>query len=578
MNAVIYARYSSDNQREESIEGQLRECREYAARNNITLIGSYIDRAQSARTADRPEFQRMIADSEKRLFDAVLVWKLDRFSRDRYDSAHYKQILKKNGVKVISIKENISDGPEGIILESILEGFAEYYSAELSQKIQRGHHDNALKAKNNGGYTPLGYVVDPVNHALAIDPVTAPLVREIYDRYDKGDRITDICESFRQRGLKTNQGSDFTMGTLHRVLKSRRYIGEYKYDNVVIPDGIPAIIEKDQFERVQYRMATNKKAPAKAKAQEEYLLTTKLFCGDCGRIMAGESGRNKMGVVYHYYKCSGAKRKLGCRRKAVKKDWIEEAVVSITVSKVLTDQAIDRIAEAILKIQCEGDTLTPTIQQQLKECEKGIENMINAIQMGILTESTKERLKALEDRREALKQSLLQSQMERPKYSKEYIVNWISCFKYGSIHDKAYRKEIIDIFVNSVYLFDDHIVFTYNFKDGTETLSLKEIEGTLSSGIISFGSPEKKRRYHLVSSLFCCSFVGLEPVAYATFVYQKLLLFLPCGDFPLARESFLKIFSTKILFFGKFALYCLQKIRKYYMIFCVFIIFCKNRR
>ena len=151
MKAVIYARYSSDSQREESIEGQIRECTEYAKRNDITILTSYIDRALSARTADRPEFQRMIKDSAKELFDVVLVWKLDRFSRDRYDSAHYKRILKKNGVKVVSAKENISDGPEGIILESMLEGYAEYYSAELSEKIHRGQRENALKGKNNGG-------------------------------------------------------------------------------------------------------------------------------------------------------------------------------------------------------------------------------------------------------------------------------------------------------------------------------------------------------------------------------------------------------------------------------------------
>ena len=134
MNAVIYARYSSDSQREESIEGQIRECTEYAKRNGITILDTYIDRALSVRSADRPEFQRMIKDAEKELFEIVLVWKLDRFSRDRYDSAYYKHILKKHGIKVVSAKENISEGPEGIILESMLEGMAEYYSAELSQQ------------------------------------------------------------------------------------------------------------------------------------------------------------------------------------------------------------------------------------------------------------------------------------------------------------------------------------------------------------------------------------------------------------------------------------------------------------
>ena len=159
MKAVIYARYSSDSQREESVEGQIRECTEYAKHNGITIVGTYIDRALSAKTDNRPEFQRMIKDSARNNFDVVIVWKLDRFSRDRYDSAHYKRILKKNGVKIISAKENISDGPEGIILESMLEGMAEYYSAELSEKIHRGQKENALKGKNNGGGIPLGYIL-----------------------------------------------------------------------------------------------------------------------------------------------------------------------------------------------------------------------------------------------------------------------------------------------------------------------------------------------------------------------------------------------------------------------------------
>ena len=200
MNAVIYARYSSDSQREESIEGQLRECREYAERNNMTIVGTYIDRALSAKTADRPEFQRMIKDSAKELFEIVLVWKLDRFSRDRYDSAHYKHILKKNGVKVVSAKEHISEGPEGIILEAMLEGYAEFYSAELSEKIHRGQKENALKGKNNGGGVPLGYLLDKKAQKLAIDPTTAPLVVEVFEKYADGKSVRSIVEdsnSFR---------------------------------------------------------------------------------------------------------------------------------------------------------------------------------------------------------------------------------------------------------------------------------------------------------------------------------------------------------------------------------------------
>ena len=492
MKAVIYARYSSDSQREESIEGQLRECTEYAERNGITILRSYIDRALSARTADRPEFQNMIKDSEQKLFDVVLIWKLDRFSRDRYDSAHYKHILKKNGVKVVSVKENISDGPEGIILESTLEGYAEFYSAELSEKIHRGQKENALKWKNNGGGTPLGYAVEP-DDVLAIDPLTAPLVKEIFTRYDAGENISSITASLNERGLKTSKGKAFKIGRVSLMLKNREYISEYRYGGIIIPKGIPAIIDEDLFERVQQRMALNKKAPAKGKAAKEYLLTTKLFCGTCGRLMVGESGKSRTGVMYHYYKCSGAKRHLGCKRKAIRKQWIERAAVLITVQRVLQDDEISRIAEAIVALQEKEDTSLPTMRQQLTECEKAIDNMINAIQMGVLTASTKERLEKLEIQREDLKLSILQAQMARPRYTKEQVVSWISRFKYGSADDPQYQKQIIDTFINSIYVFDDKIVFTYNFQDGTEPITLAEIEAAFGSDLAKVAPPQTLR-------------------------------------------------------------------------------------
>ena len=159
MKAVIYARYSSDNQREESIDGQLRECMEYATYNEMQVVDNYIDRALSAKTDNRPNFQRMIKDSAKGIFDVIIVWKLDRFARNRYDSAHYKNILKKNGVKVVSATESISQDASGILLESMLEGYAEYYSAELAEKVKRGMTENALKGLWNGGQVPFGYVV-----------------------------------------------------------------------------------------------------------------------------------------------------------------------------------------------------------------------------------------------------------------------------------------------------------------------------------------------------------------------------------------------------------------------------------
>ena len=508
MKAVIYARYSSDNQREESIEGQIRECMEYAERNDITVLCNYIDRAMSARTADRPEFQRMIRDSEKHLFDIVLVWKLDRFSRDRYDSAHYKHILKKNGVKVLSAKENISDGPEGIILESMLEGYAEYYSAELSQKIHRGQKENALKCRNNGGNIPLGYVVGPEG-VLVVDPLTAPLVQEIFTMYDEGKTISEITKSLNQRGLKTRKGFDFRIGSVSLILKNRKYIGEYRYQDVVIPNGVPALIDEDLFNRAQEKLVKNKQAPARYKAPEEYLLTTKLFCGDCGRMMAGESGTSgTKGVKYCYYKCGGAKRKLGCKRKPLKKDWIERAAVLITVNRVLKDEEIDRIADAMVALQEREDPTLPALNHQLAECEKAIENMLNAIQMGILTESTKERLEQLEEQKKNLKLSITQTQIERPRYTKQQIVDWISRFKYRNVNDPEYQRQIFDIFINAIYVFDDKLAFTYNFHDGTETITLKEIETAFGSDLSQVAPPSRKSLIYKGFRVFLLPFGG----------------------------------------------------------------------
>ena len=360
----------------------------------------------------------MIKDSAKELFEIVLVWKLDRFSRDRYDSAHYKHILKKNGVKVVSVKENISDGPEGIILESTLEGYAEYYSAELSQKIRRGQKENALKCKNNGGGTPLGYLLDKKAQKLVIDPVTAPLVVEIFEKYADGKSVRSIVEDFNARGLRTKKGQPFNINSFSSLLKNRKYIGEYRYQDVVIEGGVPAIVPEDLFNRVQERMEKNRHAPAMAKAKEDYLLTTKLFCGTCGRLMVGESGKRRTGVMYHYYKCSGAKRHLGCKRKAIRKQWRERAAVLITVQRVLKDDEIDRIAAAIVSLQEREDTTLPAMRFQLAACEKAIDNMLNAIQQGIITASTKERLEQLETQRQELKLSILQVQMTKPRYTK----------------------------------------------------------------------------------------------------------------------------------------------------------------
>lgn len=479
MNAVIYARYSSDSQREESIEGQIRECTAFAEKNGITILRHYIDRAFSAKTDNRPEFQAMIKDSSKKLFDMIIVWKLDRFARNRYDSARYKAQLKKNGVKVVSATETISDGAEGILLESMLEGMAEYYSADLAEKVVRDMTENALKCKYNGGTLPLGYVIDSEQY-FQVDSLTAPFVLEAFKQYDEGATMTQIRDWLNEKGIRNTRGQEMTYNSVQHMLNNRRYIGEYSYREVITPNGIPAIVPKDLFDRVQKKMAKNKKNPARHKAEDDYLLTTKLFCGYCGAYLCGESGTSRTGIVHHYYKCVSVKKKrVECHKKPVKKDWIEDMVVSETMNVVMDDEAIEAIVSMLMELQDRESTSLPLYEKELKDTEAAIENMLNAIQQGIFNKSTKARLDELEATKDELETRIACEKLIKPKLTAEQMTFWLHRFRKLDVSKKEHRQMLIDTFVNAIFLYDDKMLLTFNFKDGTKTITFADVTSAL---------------------------------------------------------------------------------------------------
>jgi len=492
MNGVIYARYSCDHQREESIEGQIRECREYADRNGINIIEVYADRALTGKTDKRPRFQKMIKDSEKRQFDVIVVWKLDRFSRNRYDSATYKNKLKKNGVRVVSAKEQISDSPEGIILESMLEGMAEYYSADLAVKITRGLKENALKGWYNGGTVPLGYMRGP-EKKLVINPDTAPLVVEIYERYANGETVREIIASLNERGIKTTRGCSFRQSSLDTLLTNDVYIGYYRAMGETIEGGMPAIVSRELFDRVQQRRAKNRRAPSSAKADVEYLLTTKLFCGRCGSMMAGESGKSHMGTKYYYYKCGRHKRAEGCRQRSLRKEVAEKIVIDRAIEIIQREGVIEFVAECAAKMQLQESSILPVLQAELKEVNKGIDNMLNAILMGIVTESTKARLESLEADRKRIEASIAKEKMDHPEIPKEYFADWLQRLKSGDKDNPEYRKMMTDVFINAVYLTDEGLTFGLNFIDGVETIPLRDWNQAVGSDSLGLAPPTQKR-------------------------------------------------------------------------------------
>ena len=479
MTAVIYARYSSDNQREESIEGQIRECTAYAEKNDITVIKHYIDRAFSAKTDNRPEFQQMIKDSGKKLFDVVLVWKFDRFARNRFDSANYKMILKKNGVHLISVMEPIAEGSQGILVETLLEGMAEYYSAELSEKVIRGQTENALKGKCTGGTGTIGYKIDD-DKFYHLDPLTSPLVLEAFQRYDNGDKMVEIVNFLNDKGVRNMLGGKMTHSSVNTMLKNRRYIGELSFRDIVVPDAIPVIVPKDLFDRVQKRLDKNKRAPACGKADEEYLLTTKLFCGKCGTLMGGESGTSHMGNTYYYYKCGKAKRhgKAHCDLKAIRKEPLERFVVETAIKVIFSDEIIERLIDLIMEAQQQENTRLPVLKEQLRDTEKRLANLLEAIEQGILTPTTKQRLDELEAQKEALNTSILEEELKKPVLTREWIRFWLEKFRKGDVGSTEHQRQIIDTFVNSVYVFDDRVVLNFNFTDDAKMVTREEVLGS----------------------------------------------------------------------------------------------------
>ena len=453
MNAVIYARYSCGHQREESIEGQLRECREFALKNNLCVIGEYIDRAYSAKTDNRPEFQKMIKDSIYKKFNAVIVWKLDRFARNRYDSLRYKMILKKNMVDVISATEKISRGSEGIMLESILEGYAEYYSAELSEKVMRGMTENALKCKFNGGYVPIGYYIDE-NNQYQIDVITAPYVKDAFVMYASNFSMKEIAEYLKDKGVRTSRNKIINIRTMSTIFRNRKYIGEYSFKDIVIPDGIPPIVPSKLFDEVQKKLDTNQRN-SNTEMKQRYILSAKLRCGKCNSLMCGESGTSITGKVYHYYKCSSVKRHLGCDMKSVRQEVIEKEVLEYIVQNYLTNENMEIIVRQIMDINKKENAGILLLKKQYTCVKRNIRNIVDAIADGFYNDSVKDKLRKLEKEKADLE---MQIEIEKEKVSKltlteEQIRYWYS--NILTLIPDSKKFILVDTFVDEIIYFDD---------------------------------------------------------------------------------------------------------------------------
>jgi len=463
-DAVIYARYSSHSQRDCSIEQQVADCEVFASQNNLRIVKVYADRHLSGTRDKRPEFQRMLKDAAHGRWAFVICWKLDRFARNRYDSATYKFRLKKAGVRVLYAKESIPDGPEGILLESVLEGSAEYYSANLAQNIKRGMLFNARDCKVNNGSMPYGYCKGPDGRYAVKEP-EADIVRDIFRKTAQGVPFVDIANELNGKGIKTSRGNRWNKNSFHAMLKNESYIGVYHFSDVRVEGGMPAIIEPEVFWEVGRVLKTKKNPQGRHRENGDYLLTGKLKCAYCDSFMVGFSGTGKHGELHYYYGCQKRRQEKGCKKRNVRRDWIERLVVQTTLDCVLQDDVIQWMADSILAYQEKEAASAELVllRERRSENEQATANVMKAIEAGIVTATTKKRLLELEAEAADLDRAISLEEASHTRLNRDVILYWLEQFRGGNINDQAFRRKVIDSFVSVVYLSDDHIRIAFNY-------------------------------------------------------------------------------------------------------------------
>ena len=454
--AVIYARYSCDKQTEQSIEGQLRVCQDYAKAHDILILDTYIDQAISGTTDNRADFQRMIKDSARKEWDYVLVYKLDRFSRDKYATAIHKKTLRDNGVKVLSAMENIPDTPEGIILESLLEGMNQYYSAELSQKVKRGMRETRLKGNFQGGGLPYGYRIE--NRKVVIDETKAEVVRYMYEQYSKGVYVRDIISALTAKGI-LYKGKPFARNTVYGILQNEKYSGIYRHGDEVYENIYPRLLPQDLYESVRRKVESNKFG--KRSVKTVYLLRNKVRCGYCGKPIRAETGTARNGEIKRYYKCIGRKKyQNGCQKTQVPKEFLENFILNAIIEEMSKPQILDNIVSSLL---CQQDkliaesSLLKVLTSEKTKVENALNNLVNAIEQGIISNTTNKRLHELERQQEDLERQIL---IERSRQSVR-----LSEAEIREYYEKALRLEpqmLINYLVKEIILFNDRVEIHFN--------------------------------------------------------------------------------------------------------------------
>lgn len=487
--AVIYARYSCENQTEQSIEGQLRVCQEYAQRQGILVVDTYIDRAQTGTNDNRAAFQQMLSDSAQKRFQYVIVYKLDRFARNKLESVVNKQKLRDNGVLLLSAMEQITDTPEGHMMETILEGFNQYFSEELAQKVRRGMRETRLKGLYQGGGLPYGYKTE--GRKVVVDEYAAEIVRYIYQQYAGGISAREITDALVERKI-LYKGKPFPRGEVYHILRNEKYTGSYKCRDEVVDNIYPQIVPIDIWKKVHEILARNQHG--RHSVETVYLLKCKAKCGYCGKPLYSETGTGYKGVVSRYYKCAGKKKyHNGCTKSQVRKEYLEEVVINAIVELLSEPQTIEYAINKLVDVQEEqlkNNTTLCALTKEKNKIDKALENIADSIENGMASKTTAKRLKELEEKQEMLEEQIA---IAESKQATPLSKNQIKAFYAEAL--KLEPRMLIEYLVQEVIAYDDKIEIIFKSPLNTvpdESQGFLLCEKTLATNTISLRSEKHK--------------------------------------------------------------------------------------
>ena len=453
---AIYARYSSYGQTEQSIEGQMTVCNKFAEDNGLEIVKVYADRAMTGKNDLRPEFQKMLKESEKADYEVLLVYSLDRFGRNAIEIAINSQKLKKNGIILISATQRTSeniDGTknlDGIILENVYIGIAEYYSEELSQKVRRGQNESRKKGQFCGGSIAYGYKV--VNKRVQIDEEPAKVVNMIFNDYALGMEKREIIDELNKLGI-LYKGKPFSMTFISSILNNTRYSGVVEHEGVYYDNIYPKLIEPKTIEQVHKRLA--ERSGKFGYGKEAYILSNKLYCGYCGCNISGESGKGRDGVVKRYYKCNGKKKHHnGCTKQQIRKEDLETAIVESLIKILRRKTVMEPLIDHIMEEQnsyIKNDERLMNLSNSKLSVDAAIKNIMNMIENGVSSVTVAKRLAELEKESIKLQQEIDVEEANQPiKLTREEVEAYFARVMRRS------PKIIISNVVDKIILYDEY--------------------------------------------------------------------------------------------------------------------------